>query len=92
MPIAEPIGEETPPSNAIVKSTIEFGEGELIGADVGKSAREQPAAEPAQQSAEREGDHLGAEDVDAVGAGGELVVADRAHRSAQPGVGRRQTK
>ena len=36
VPIAAPIGEEAPPSNAIVKSTIESAKGELIGADVGR--------------------------------------------------------
>src|ERR1700677_3439318 len=64
-----------------------MGESELIGADVGKSAGEQPAAEPGQQGAERKGDQLRAVDVDPVGAGGEFVVADRAHGSSETGVG-----
>ena len=66
-----------------------FGEGELVGADIGEAAREQAAAETPQQRAQREGGHLGAVDVDASDAGGELVVAHRPHRAAEPGV--RQT-
>ena len=65
-----------------------IGEGELIGADVGKSACKKPTAEPAQQRAEREGGHLGAEDVNAGGAGGEFVVAHRTHRAPETRVGK----
>ena len=61
-----------------------IGKSELVGAHVGKTAREESAAEAAEPGAEREGRHLGAEDVDARGAGGEFIVAHRAHRAPQP--------
>ena len=61
-----------------------LGEGELIRADIGETAREQPAGQSAQHRAEREGGNLGAEDVDADDAGGKLVVAHRAHGAPEP--------
>ena len=85
--MSAPIGEATPPRSAMVRNTIDFGEGELVGADIGEAAGEQPSAEAAEEGAEREGGDLGAVDVDAGDRGRELVVAHGAHGAAEPLVG-----
>ena len=59
---------------------------ELVGADIGKAAGEQPAGKTAEQRADRKGRDLGAEHVDAVDAGRELIVAHRAHGAAELGI------
>ena len=64
-----------------------LGKGELVRADIGETAGEQSAGQSAEHRAQREGGNLGAEDVDADDAGGEFVVAHRAHRAPEPGIG-----
>ena len=61
-----------------------LGERELVRADIGKAAGEQPAGQTAQHRTERKRGDLGAEHVDADDAGGEFIVAHRAHRAAKP--------
>ncbi len=63
------------------------GEGELVGAHVGKPPGEQAATKPAKQCAKREGRHLDGKDVNAGGGRREFVVTHRPHRAAEPGVG-----
>ncbi len=62
-----------------------FRERELVGADIGEPAGEQSAGEAAERRADPERVDLGAEHVDAADAGGEFIVAHRAHGPPEPG-------
>jgi len=81
--MADPTGEADAAEQRHGEEDDRFREGELVRAHVGEAAGKQAAAEAAEQRAQREGRDLGAIDVDASDARGELIVAHRAHRAAE---------